>query len=62
MCVPPPMPAEVKLISPGFCFASAMSSLTDLTPAEGATTSTLGTLPTREMPAKSFTASYGSLE
>ena len=54
-CVALPVPPEENSNSPGFAFASAMSSLTDLMPSYGLTTSTDGTLMVVVMPAKSFT-------
>ena len=57
MCDALPMPAEVKLSSPGFDFASATSSFTVFTPRVGGTMRTLGRLASGATPAKSPTVS-----
>ena len=46
---------------PGFCFASAMSSFTELAGTLGWTVSTAGPLPSFAIGVKDFTGSYGSL-
>ena len=42
ICVPLPMPAELKLIWPGLDFANAISSFTDFGPSDGATIKQIG--------------------
>ena len=56
MWVPLPIPAEPNKICPGFCFASAIRSFTDLTPIAGLTTSTSGVLAIWPTPTMSFGA------
>ena len=60
-CVPLPMPAEAKLSSPGFAFASATKSASVLQPDCGPTISTFGWPASGAMLVKSFSVSYGSL-
>ena len=48
-----PTPPDENSNSPGFAFAIATSSLTDLTPSDGLTTSTEGTLTVVVIPTKS---------
>ena len=62
ICVPLPMPAELKFIVPGLAFMNAISSFTVFGPRFGATTSKFGTLATCDTPAKSLIVSYGSFE
>ena len=57
-----PTPPEPKLSRPGFAFASAMSSCTDLAATEGCTTSMRGEVATSVTGTKSFCGSYGSRE
>src|SRR4029079_7266367 len=54
-----PLPDDAKLSLPGFAFAYAISSCTDLNGNDGLTTSTFGTPATRITGAKSLTWSYG---
>ena len=61
-CVPLPTPDEPKLSWPGFCFASAINSLTDFAPSEGDTSSRLVLTAIWLAGAKSLTGSYGSFE
>ena len=59
-CEPLPRPAEPKVIWPGFAFASAIRSLTDLTGSDGCTISAPGAMVSRVIGAKSLIVSNGS--
>ena len=59
--MPLPMPAEAKLIDPGFALAVASKSCTDLKLDPGAVTSTLGCCASGPISTKSFSVSNGSL-
>ncbi len=52
-----PTPAEAKASSPGLLLASAISSLTELTPSDGLTTSTNGTVANSMIGEKSLAGS-----
>src|SRR5258707_4524559 len=60
-CGQPPAPEEANVSSAGFCFASAMSSLTELIGALGFTTSTEPNIAAIVTGSKSLIVSYGSL-
>ena len=57
-----PAPGVANVSSPGFAFASAIRSLTDLPAKEGVTTTTLGCEFNCVTGVKSLPGSYGSLE
>jgi hypothetical protein len=56
-CGAPPRPDDANTSSPGFCFASAMSSFTEVTGDFTLTTSTLPTAAVMVTGSKSFTES-----
>ncbi len=60
-CGSPPLPDEANVILPGRCFASAMSSCSDLGGNEGWIAISSAVMATVVMPAKSRTVSYGML-
>src|SRR5215218_7744563 len=61
MCDAAPMPAEAKLIAPGFALAAVTSSPSVLNPFDGAVTSTVGCSPNGTTGVKSLKVSYGRL-
>ena len=57
MCEPEPIPADAKVIAPGFAFAAATRSATDFHPLPALTTRIFGCVPNSATEAKSCTGS-----